>query len=64
MFPLCRIGFTVEQAVQVDDLARRFLGVALCWHVSMMPIAIFVSGRFGPRGDDRWAVVAEWPTPA
>ncbi|HTI21362.1 MAG TPA: hypothetical protein VL652_10230 [Kutzneria sp.] len=31
-FPLRRIGFAVEQAVQMDDLARRFLGVALCWH--------------------------------
>jgi hypothetical protein len=32
--PLRRIGFAVEQAVQVNDLARRFLGVALCWHDS------------------------------
>ncbi|MBB5894728.1 hypothetical protein [Kutzneria kofuensis] len=57
------IGFAVEQAVQVDDLARRLLGVALCCHRSMMPIAIFVSGRIVTLSDDRRAVVAERPAP-
>jgi hypothetical protein len=64
VFLLSPIGFALEQAVQVDRLARRQLGVAWCCHASMMPIAILLSGPIVTLGDDRRATVGERPAPA
>jgi hypothetical protein len=64
VFLLSPIGFAVEEAVQVDRLARRQLGVAWCCHAFMMPTVILLSGRIRMLGGDRRATVGERPAPA